>query len=536
MNKIIRISLSSIFMVGLSACSLFGQPNAAVADTPVVRLTVQAQNGATTFSRVDETINYNYVVTNTGTAALAGPVIVADAPRLVQCPEVNTVGNQDIYLDLNETITCTASYKITQADFDTGSVTTLAIANVGGINSNQSGVTLTKAAAAPVNVLALTKTASSQTYGQVGQTITYTYVITNTGTLPIGPTQFTISDDKLGAPVNCGPAATTLSPSQSLNCSFPYLISQADMSATSLINRATASGGGQTSAAATVTIANLNAPATQTPTTIQTATVAPSSNLAPGSTIQHQVAVGEWLIQIGRCYGATFDELRNANPQIADPDFILPSMIVTVPRIGSAGRVYGPPCITFHTVQSGDTWTSIAQRYNADQGVLQLVNPVGLTAGTQIKIPLNSAGSLGVTAVPPTATATGTATPAMRIIFDAGQTTAARVGVVNPNQPVQYVINAGQGQVLSIKLTATANEVAVGVNGPSGLALKPLDATPTWTTTITTGGDHFITLASILGNTSKPYTLEVSLTTPAAPTATITPGPSPTPTNTPGAQ
>jgi LysM repeat protein len=295
------------------------------------------------------------------------------------------------------------------------------------------------------------------------------------------------------------------------------------MNLANVVNSATASGAGQTSAPATATITNLAAPATQTPTTIETATQAPPSNLAPGSTISHQVAVGEWLIQIGRCYGATFDDIRNANPQIADPDFILPSMIVTVPRIGSAGRIYGPPCITFHTVQSGDTWTSIAQRYNADLAVLQKVNPVTLSTGTVLKIPLNSAGSVSVTAVPvPSITLTPTTAVAQRITFDAGQTTSSRIGIINPNETIQYVLSAAQGQVLSIKLTAPVNEVAIGVNGPTGLALKPLDASPEWTTTITTGGDHFINIASISGTSSKSYTLEVSLTTPAAATATAT--------------
>jgi LysM repeat protein len=247
--------------------------------------------------------------------------------------------------------------------------------------------------------------------------------------------------------------------------------------------------------------------------------------LTPGSTIQHQVAVGEWLIQIVRCYGATYNDVRNANPQISDPDFILPAMTVTVPRIGSAGKIYGPPCISFYTVQSGDTWASIAQRFNADIAVLQKVNPVALTAGTVIKIPLNSAGStIGVTAVPPAVTAVApTATTLTRLTIDPGQTSITpRVGVINPNETINYVINTVAGQMLTVKLTAPVNEVAIGVNGPTGLILKPLDASPTWSTTVTTGGDHFINIMSLTGGTTKSYTLEVSLTNPA-PGATNTP-------------
>lgn len=538
MKKIIRNTLS-LFMLVLSACNLnpFSSPddNNALVDTPVLRLTVQTRNGASTFSQAGEVINYDYAITNTGSSPLAGPAVVTDAPRQVTCPEVSTTGNGDIYLDLNETITCTSSYTITAADVSTGSVTTLATANVGGVASNQSGVTLTRAA--PVSSITLTKTASSQTYGQVGQTITYNYTITNTGTTQLGPAQFVITDNKLAAPLNCGLPDAIIAPNQSLTCSAPYVITQADMSAANLTNRATASGAGQTSASATTTIANLSAAAaTQTANAIQTATLAPSpSNLSPGSTIQHQVAVGEWLIQIGRCYGATFEDIRNANPQIADPDFILPSMIVTIPRIGSAGRIYGPPCITFYTVQSGDTWASIAQRYNADLIVLQKVNPVTLSAGTVIKIPLNSAGSLPVPGATPTATATATATgtvAAQRITFDPGQTTTSRVGIVNVNETIRYALNATPGQVLTISLTGPANtEVTLGVTGPTGLALKPPDGNFTWSTTIIDGGDYIINIASVAGSSSKAYTLTVSLT--SAATATFTPSPTPTNTSAP---
>jgi LysM repeat protein len=299
------------------------------------------------------------------------------------------------------------------------------------------------------------------------------------------------------------------------------------MGQANITNSATAAGAGQTSAAATVTVVNLLAPPTATPPTPVTNTPGSPANLAPGSTIQHNVAVGEWLIQIGRCYGANFEELRNANPQIANPNFILPSMRVTVPRIGSAGRIYGPPCVTFHTVQSGDTFESLAQRYNADIAVLRLANPGGLVAGQQAKIPLNSAGGSGVvvTAIPPTGGVTPgvTGIPPMRITFDGGSTTATRTGFINPGQTLQYLVNAQQGQTLTIQLTAPPNEVSIGVTGPTGLALKPSDSNYTWTTNVLNTGDHTINLGSLTGSSSKSYTLQVSLTNAVAPTPTNTP-------------
>jgi LysM repeat protein len=344
----------------------------------------------------------------------------------------------------------------------------------------------------------------------------------------LGPVQFTINDPKLGGTFNCGPADAVIQPNQGLDCAMDYITTAADMTLANITNSATASGAGQTSAPASVTVINLVAPATQTPST--PATAAPPSNLTPGSTIQHPVAVGEWLIQIVRCYGATFDEVRNANPQIADPDFILPSMSVTVPRIGSGGRIYGPPCITFYNVQSGDTWESIAQKFNADLTVLRLVNPGGtLSAGRSLKIPLNSAGGGGVsvTAAPPTNVTPGTtATTAMRITFDPGSTTASRIGLINAGERVQYIVTAAEGQVLTVNLQATPNEMTLAVSNPNGLALKTPDSNYSWSATVTAAGDHTINLASLTGD-SKSYTLQVSLTNPTAATPTATQTPSP---------
>jgi uncharacterized repeat protein (TIGR01451 family) len=529
MNKLIRNSLSSIILLVLSACNLFGPPSAAVFDNSVLRLTVQTQNNVSTFGQAGEVITYQYVITNTGTPPLGGPVIVTDNPRQVVCPALATVGNQDTYLDQNETITCSAPYLVTQSDVTTGTIVSNATATAGNISSNAATLTLTLGATPqPSNILRLTKTASSQTYGAADQTITYTFTITNTGATPLGPAQFTINDPKLGAPFNCGPADSTLAPNQGVTCSIDYKTTTADMSLANITNSATAAGAGQTSAAATAVVVNLLAPATQTPQT--PATAQPSSNLSPGSTIQHQVAVGEWLIQIGRCYGANFEELRNANPQIANPNFILPAMVVTVPRIGSAGKIYGPPCITFHTVQSGDTWTSLAQRYNADQAVLQLANPGGLVVGKPAKIPLNSAGGGQVVVTPgtgatftPTSTGTTSSAP-MRITFDQGSTTASRIGLINPNERIQYIVTAAAGQLLTINIQANANQISVGVNNPNGLALKTPDSLYTWSTTVTTAGDHTINLASLVGTSSVSYTLQVSLTNPTTPA---------TPTNTP---
>jgi len=507
MRRLIRFILVLTAVLVLSACNLFSSNPSVAGDISVVRLTVQATNATDTFNTPGKVINYSYTVTNTGNSRLAGPVIVNDPQRQVTCPEVNTVGNLDAYLDLNESITCTGTYSITQTDLTTGSVTNVAIANVGGVNSNPSGVTVPMNAA-PSSVLTLTKTANPTTYNQIGQTITYSYMITNTGTATLGPSQFTISDNRLGAPFNCGAAATSLATTQAVTCTATYLITQADMSVASLTNSATASGGGAAaSQAANATVTNL----TVSPATPAT----PSSplNLPAGTTIQHQVVDDEWLLQIARCYGANFEEVRNANPQIIDPHMILPAMTVSVPRIGSVSKIYGPPCVGSHTFQSGDTWESIALKYNADVEVLRAANPGGLSG--VLKIPLNSAG--GTTAPLPPLPA-----QPIRLNIPPGSSSVIQSGNLAPQSVGRYVINATQGQVMNVKVTAPANAVILAVYNPVGAAIKSADATLTWSATIPQTGDYRIDIGSGAGPSSVPYTLEVSLTT-APPPATFTP-------------
>ncbi|MDX1407503.1 MAG: hypothetical protein R3330_05200, partial [Saprospiraceae bacterium] len=196
------------------------------------------------------------------------------------CQPVNTIGNLDEFLDLDETITCVSSHMVTQADIDAGSVTSVTTADVNGTLSEPVTTTV---ATVPNRVLTLTKTASPQVYDQVGQTIIYTYVITNSSALDVGPAQFTVTDDGLSAPINCGFPDTTLAPNATVTCSATYTITQADMNLDSISTNATASGGS----------AGPSEPVSAVVT--KSGLVQNPANLPVGSTIQHKVVKGEWL-------------------------------------------------------------------------------------------------------------------------------------------------------------------------------------------------------------------------------------------------
>jgi len=518
-------------------------------------LVVQVQNPTDVFDSLGDIIKYNYIVTNTGTQALAGPVVITDNIATVTCPELSTVGNQNNSLDPTESITCSGTYNIAQAALDAHTVTNVVTASAAGGSavSAQSGVTvnLTAATPTPGKTLGLTKTANPLTYNQAGLLITYAYVITNTGSLAIGPAQFMIKDDRISAPFPCNSdASTILNPGGTLSCTATYTISPQDMGVSSVTNSAIASGGdAQASAPASATITNSAFQSNITPS------VTPGpSNLTRGSTIQHQVVKGEWLVQIARCYGVEYKNLRNANLQIPNPSLIDPGLVVTVPNIGSAGTIYGPPCVVFHTVEAGDTWNSIATRYNARLDVLQTVNPSGLVTGAQIKVPINSAGA-GAVQVPvtggatstntntptPTATATITSTPVTamptatstatptvtptggttisgleqptRITIPAGSTSTSVSGAVVSHATVSYALAASQGQTMTVSLAASASDIALRIHDPSGMLVKPLDGNLTWTRLLSATGDYRIDLVGLTDPT-KDYTLTVTVTSP----------------------
>ena len=73
--------------------------------------------------------------------------------------------------------------------------------------------------------LSIVKTASTTTYTSAGQTIVYTYRVTNTGAVTLtGP--FTVTDDKLGS-FACG--SGSLAPGASLTCTKSYVIQAKDL-------------------------------------------------------------------------------------------------------------------------------------------------------------------------------------------------------------------------------------------------------------------------------------------------------------------
>ena len=106
-------------------------------------LTLVKTAAQTTFLAAGNTLDYSYLVTNSGFAPLAGPVTIADDQSTDEaCPAVDSVGDLDAFLDPGESLTCTATYTVTAGDVSAASVTNTAVATAGGVDSNADSETV----------------------------------------------------------------------------------------------------------------------------------------------------------------------------------------------------------------------------------------------------------------------------------------------------------------------------------------------------------------------------------------------------------
>ena len=93
-------------------------------------LTIDKTVVETAYTGVGDVLYYNFLITNSGSTTLRAPITVND-PKItpVSCPPLNTVvPDGDNYLDMGESILCSGTYVVTQADIDNGSIANTAFA------------------------------------------------------------------------------------------------------------------------------------------------------------------------------------------------------------------------------------------------------------------------------------------------------------------------------------------------------------------------------------------------------------------------
>jgi len=224
----------------------YGQQKLVEVDAPAeIVLTLEKTASESSFDNVGDILHYSYGLTNNGSQPMLAPFTITDDKTADEaCPATSTS------LAQGESITCTASYIITQADLDAGSVTNVATGHAfigtAPIDSNQDSESVT---GVQTKVLTLEKSADPLTYDSVLDVIGYSYLVKNTGNVTLsGPV--TVTDDK--AVVTC--PAGGLAPGAEMTCTAIYTITQGDIDTGSVKNTAQAHANGTNSNTAEETV------------------------------------------------------------------------------------------------------------------------------------------------------------------------------------------------------------------------------------------------------------------------------------------
>lgn len=108
---------------------------------------------------------------------------------------------------------------------------------------------------------------------------------------------------------------------------------------------------------------------------------------------------------------------------------------------------------------------------------------------------------------------------AHRITFEAGGISASVQGTSTPAERVTYVVNAMKTQTMTVSLTSSAS-LGLGVVGPTTVLQNAADGKSSWSGMLDVTGDYILFVQTLDGS-STPFTLQVTIPPPPAPTATV---------------
>jgi len=229
---------------------------------------------SSTTAAVGEQVTYTYTVENTGNVTLSGLTLSDD--------KIGTITPAKTSLASGETTTGTATYTVLEGDLP-GPLTN--IVTVTATDSQNQAVTTTATATVTLTYTTKLEVAKAASTGSaaVGETITYSYTVKNSGTVTING--LTMTDDKLGTiPMD----TNTLAPGASANGSATHLVVEADLPGP-LTNIVTVSGTDSQNNAASATA---TATVQLTYTAAMQVTKTPSaSTAAMGETVTYQFSI-----------------------------------------------------------------------------------------------------------------------------------------------------------------------------------------------------------------------------------------------------
>ena len=191
---------------------------------------------------IGDTLTYDFVATNTGDVTLSASRIVDPKPGL---SALSCVPALPAVVVPGDSITCSATYTVTQTDIDNGQIINTATAE--GVAPDSTLVSDTddeQLLVAQTASISLDKTVAGNTDEDgsggvtLGDTLTYQFEATNTGNVTLSSVAISDPLPGLGA-LSCVPAQpAVLLPGSSIVCTAEYVVVQADVDALQIPNTA----------------------------------------------------------------------------------------------------------------------------------------------------------------------------------------------------------------------------------------------------------------------------------------------------------
>ncbi|KAB1887788.1 hypothetical protein F6W70_10585 [Microbacterium maritypicum] len=194
---------------------------------------------------VGQELTYSFLVTNTGNTTLTD--VTVEEGAFTGSGTLGAITPASVAtLAPGASTTFTATYTLTQADIDRGTTSNTATAT--GVPPTgppiESPPSTVEIPSIPAPGLSLVKSVDRPSVSTVGQTITYSFLVTNTGNTTL--TGVTVKEGAFTGSGQLGPitpaSVATLAPGASTTFTATYVVTRADLQSGSLSNTATATG------------------------------------------------------------------------------------------------------------------------------------------------------------------------------------------------------------------------------------------------------------------------------------------------------
>jgi uncharacterized repeat protein (TIGR01451 family) len=272
------------------------QSTVTLSNTASPALTLDKTADPTSVTSAGDTVDYSFVIANSGNVPVSD--ISVNEASFSGSGTLSAIDCPDSALAPTASETCTATYDVTEADLEAGTVLNTAVAT----GTAPDGDTVTSGPSSAVVAtganpgITLVKSAAPSTFDAAGQTIRYSLLVSNTGNVTL--TDITVTDDDFSSTGegDLGPLAVAcpsdvLAPKHNMTCTADYVVTQADLDAGgSLANTANVSGtdpsGGTESAASTTVVRAVQAPALTLDKTAD-----PTSVTSAGDTVNYSFVI-----------------------------------------------------------------------------------------------------------------------------------------------------------------------------------------------------------------------------------------------------